>query len=286
MNGLVILLCRNTLAMTRQCLPTILAQTAPINILVVDNASTDGTGKWIGCQQTRYSNLFRMTHNPVTSVARCWNEALKWAWDRGHSEALVVNNDTELLPETYARLKAYLGSNKVGVVTGVEELETATYPGDVILPRPHPAYSCYMIAAWAHRRIPFDEGYGGGYFEDEAHHVELYRSGIWAGSINLGFVHHRSSTLKHADVAEQERIGQHYLRNKARFLAQYGCVPGTKAYERLFLPDRSPKHLPAQDSQHDPSEQRPAPVADRVGLAGNVARPQPEDQPDHHQDPK
>lgn len=243
MNGLIILLCRNTLTLSRRCLQTLLAQTAPVNILVVDNASTDGTGKYMGSLQ---ANIYRMTFPAVTSVARCWNEGLQWGWDRGHMEALVVNADTELLPNTYKLLKDYLDGagdyldgagyhHIIGMITAVGVAENPSYPENLTL-RPHPDYSCYMLAKWAHQRIPFNEQYDGAYLEDADHHVRMFRAGIWAGSINLGFKHYSSGTLKFADDQEANRINQHYRRNKARFLQQYGCVPGTKGYERLFLP--------------------------------------------------
>lgn len=233
MNGLIVLLCRNTLTLSSRCLETLLAQTARVNILVVDNASTDGTGKHMSAQQSQHPNLFRMTFQTVTSVARCWNEALQWGWDRGHGEALVVNADTELLPDTYKLLKDYIYAAEVGMVTAVGVADNPSYPTELAV-RPHPDYSCYMIARWAHQQIPFDEGYEGGYFEDADHHARMYRAGIWAGSINLGFKHYSSGTLKFANEHEANRINNHYRRNKARFLGQYGCVPGTKAYERLF----------------------------------------------------
>lgn len=286
MNGVAILLCRNALHLTKRSLATLLNQTQPIDILVIDNASTDGTVKYLIAQQTRYRNIYRMSFPQVQSVARCWNLGLGWAWERGHSRALVVNADTELLPETYARLGAYLGARPaIGMITAVGVAEDPRYP-ETILERPHPDYSCYMIAKWAHEWIPFDQQYEGAYFEDADHHVRLYRAGIWAGSINLGFLHVSSGTLKHADQDEVDRIHRHYGANKRRFMDRYGCVPGTKAYERLFLPDGSAKNLPAQDGQQNENQQVACATGQGVGLAGDVLAPEAEDQPDNHQDPE
>jgi hypothetical protein len=233
--GLIILLCRNSLVLSRRCLKSLLAQTADVDILIIDNGSSDGTGKWAASQQAQHPKVYRMSFSVVASVARCWNEALTWAWDRGFTEALVVNNDTELLTETYERLREYMRANRVGMITAVGVAKNPSYP-DEVMARLHPDYSCYMIAAWAHRLIPFDQEYEGGYFEDCDHHVRMFRAGIWAGSINLGFLHASSGTLQFAGAAESARIKSNYERNKARFLKQYGCVPGSQAYERLFLP--------------------------------------------------
>lgn len=287
MNGLIVLLCRNTLSLSLRCLYTLLRQSAPVDILIVDNASTDSTPAYMASQQARHANIYRFTYPEPVGVARAWNEALRWGWGRGYNEALVVNADTELLPETYERLAAYLWANKAGVVTGVEELESASYPGDEITPRPHPAYSCYMIARWAHRQVPFDELYDGAYFEDEDHHVRLFRAGIWAGSINLGFLHRRSSTLKHADEREQARISRHYQLNKQRFVAQYGCAPGTKAYERLFLPAHGKADVAGdaeQLQQPDNQQQNDHNRDDRLDRSGHgdVGLNQPQAHADNH----
>ncbi len=234
MKGLIVILCRNALSLSRKCLPTLLAQTVPVDILIIDNASTDGTGKYMAAQQAIHSNVYRMTWRSVESVAKCWNEALWWAWGRGH-EALVVNSDTELLPETYAALKAAMASKeRCGVMTGVGVPRPPQLPEGEFQHMAHPHYSCYMMANWAHRLVPFDERYEGAYFEDTASHVTLFRAGVYAGCINMEFLHHLSGTRKTADQTELDRVNRHYLLNKARFYKEFGAVPGTKGYEALF----------------------------------------------------
>jgi glycosyltransferase involved in cell wall biosynthesis len=230
---LIIQLCRNTLTYSKACLKTLLAQTVPVDILLVDNASSDGTTQWAASQQALHSNVLRVTYQEVESVACCWNRALDWAWKRGYDEALVVNSDTELLPCTYQRLDEYL--TKGGMITGISVDRPPVEPEQITLNN-HSDYSCFMIACWAHRQVPFDEGYAGAYFEDNDHHVRMHRAGIAANGTNLEFLHHRSTTLRLADKNERERITYHYDRNKLRFLNEYGCLPGTKGYAELFLP--------------------------------------------------
>ncbi len=69
-NGFIIMLCRNALDYSRSCLKTLLAQTVPVEILVIDNASIDGTAKYMASQQALHPNVFRMSFSQVTSVAR------------------------------------------------------------------------------------------------------------------------------------------------------------------------------------------------------------------------
>lgn len=238
--GMIILLCRNALTYSRKCLQTLIGQTYPCEILVVDNASSDGTARYMAAMQARTPGLFRMSFHQVTSVARCWNEALAWSWLRGHKEALVVNNDTELLPRTYEILLAHLQASTHGMVTavGVDGVEKKPAYPEEIVERYHPDYSCFMMTNWAHKHVPFDQYYDGGYLEDSKSHASLHRAGIRAVSINLGFLHHSSGTIKTADAAEQARINHHFTQNKERFYREFGCVPGTKGYEDLFTEDK------------------------------------------------
>jgi glycosyltransferase involved in cell wall biosynthesis len=230
--GLIIMLCRNGLAYSRQCLKTLQAQTTSVDILVVDNASSDGTARYMAAQQARDPHVYRMSFPQVKSVSWCWNRALEWAWAAGHKEALVCNYDIELLPATYETLVPLLYTCNQGLITAVGSDRPA--PPNGILLSPHPDYGCFLIARWAHEKVPFDEHYQGAYFEDNDHHIRLFRAGIGAHSINLGFRHHTSTTLRLADPQEQQRIRSHYDRNQKRFLAQYGCVPYSKTYNALF----------------------------------------------------
>jgi GT2 family glycosyltransferase len=146
----------------------------------------------------------------------------------------VVNNDTELLPQTYRTLLIARGS--CGLVTGVSVDRDPEPPAQVLSVSPHPDYSCFLITRETHRRVPFDERYVGAYFEDGDHHVRLHRAGIPAGSLPLEFRHRRSSTLRYASPQEKRRIEENFERNQQRFLRQYGCLPCAKvAYAQLFV---------------------------------------------------
>lgn len=234
MNSLVIVVCRNSLQLTRECLKTLLALDGEPDILAVDNASSDGTAAWLRGQQPRCDRLWIRSHGTVESLSTVWNDALRWAWDRGCNEALVVNNDTEFLPCTYERLLSGL-KDRVGMCTAVGVSTREQFVDGEWSVRNHPDFSCFMIAKWAWLEVGgFDEGYVGGYFEDANFHVRMHRLGIGAISCGLPFLHHSSGTIKNGDFVEKRRISENYANNKQRFIEQFGCVPGSKAYERLF----------------------------------------------------
>ena len=99
---MIIVLCRNNLALTQSCIRTLKAQTAQPEILAINNASTDGTAAWLKAERGFWNLSFREPR----SVAQCWNAGLSWAFSlQKGTEALVVNNDTELLLETYQLLR-------------------------------------------------------------------------------------------------------------------------------------------------------------------------------------
>lgn len=232
--GLIVLVCRNSLAFSKPCLKSVLAQSVPVDILIVNNASTDGTPDWIRHEQWNDRAIHAMHFSDVWSVAEVWNRALKWAWKEGHEEALIINNDTLLLPETYETLKREQG--QAGMVTCI----SVRTPEELIVPeffsrRPHPDFSCFMLARWAFEKVGgFDENCIGAYCEDCVFHVEAHRKGILCECISLPFLHHASGTLKNADLAERKRIAANAEHNREYFRRKYGVLPGTNGYERLF----------------------------------------------------
>ncbi len=233
--GLIILVCRNGLAYSRACLRTLLAQSVPVRVLLVDNASADGTAGWARSEQARDPRIGISSYREVASVARAWNDALRWAWEAGRTEALVVNNDVEIQPDTLRLLTEY--ETDAGMVTCVSRRpgESLEYTEGDWAEREHPDFSCYLMKRWAWEQVGgFDERCGGGFIEDNIFHVEAHRRGIRCVCIDLPFLHHASMTIKNADAAERRRIQKHAAENRDYFWRTYGCLPGTKGYERLF----------------------------------------------------
>ncbi len=241
-NGIAIITCRNGLTYTKACLKSLLEQDhQPLLILAVDNASTDGTPAWLKAQQHGNPNLMRITFAEVVSVAHMWNEALRAAWAMGFDEALVVNNDTELLPETHRELsKAKESHLGIGITTAIGR----TAKGDLVYGEPpplrdNPDFSCFLIRRFAWEAVDgFDEQYLRAYGEDCEMHVRLHRAGIRAVCTGLPFLHHLSGTLKSSsDKAEIQGIQRQADLNREHFYQKWGKRIGTKGYEELFTPE-------------------------------------------------
>lgn len=232
---MIVMTCRNNLELSKKCFASLLDQTHKPSVLVVDNASTDGTAQWLRSERVKVPFFYDSLREPI-SVSHMWNSALEWAWGQNFQEALVVNNDTELLPETWEFLRGALEASGAGMVTcvSVREREKLVMPESPVEMTPHPDYSCFMIAKWAHERVKFDENCLGAFYEDNVHHVEMHRAGIKALNVGVPFLHHGSMTMKTADKEERERIEGNAAGNREYFKLKFGCYPGTKAYERLF----------------------------------------------------
>ena len=237
--GLIILLCRNNIELSRDCLKSLRAQTAQCEILVIDNASTDGTKQWLRAER----GIRVMSYEEPVSVAQAWNDALRWGWSHDYDEALVINNDTWLLPETYETLSCWAAADD-GRTTGMVTCVSRRERSELVYEKPfnhspRPDFSAYLIQKWAWERIGgFDENCIGAFYEDNCAHAEMWLHGITAESISLPFLHHGSQTIKTADWEDRKRIMACADHNRQYFFDKYGRWPGTEGYDELFSRER------------------------------------------------
>jgi len=227
----VVLIARNNLALTKLAIKSVQAQDLPVEILVVDNHSNDGTAQWL-----RTKSLTVISAPEQWSLARCWNTALAALWRAGWSKALVCNNDIELRPDTVSQLNRHGG--KFVTAVSVNRPEQLVDESNVLHDwneREHPDFSCFMISRRVTDRVGwFDERYFPAYCEDSDYHVRMFRAGIRAVCVDIPFLHHGASTIKTAGAGETARIRRGADANRERFRLVYGCLPGSDAYQDLF----------------------------------------------------
>jgi glycosyltransferase involved in cell wall biosynthesis len=235
----ILCLARNNLALTRKAVASFLVQDVPVEVLLINNASTDGTASWMATLDKRVTQIHLREQQ---SVAAAWNYGLRWCFKAGAEHVLVVNNDTEIKPWTYRLLVEDGGGFVTAVgVSNREQFDEAPEPENK---RPHPDYSCYLIRKEVFDIVPFDEQYLLAFAEDAQHHVSMHRSGIAAYCIGVPFYHVGSATVKLADPEEVERICEQAERNRERFYAKYGVRIGTPEYDTLFTPETFGIDLP------------------------------------------
>lgn len=84
----------NRKALLAQCVAALLAQTAPCDVLLVDNASTDGTDAW--AKQLAQENprvLYRSTGANLGGAGG-FNAGMRWAVEAGYSHVWIMDDDT------------------------------------------------------------------------------------------------------------------------------------------------------------------------------------------------
>ena len=85
----IVIVTWNRLEMLKACLAAAKKNAAAADILVVDNASTDGTGEWLA-RQTGV-NVLSLPEN--TGGAGGFAAGMKWAYDRGYEWIWIMDDD-------------------------------------------------------------------------------------------------------------------------------------------------------------------------------------------------
>jgi GT2 family glycosyltransferase len=101
----VVVLNWNNAEDTLECLTSLRQSTSPLDVIVVDNGSTDGSAETIDASGLA-DTLIRTGANLGYSGGN--NIGLRHAIDRGNDFVCVLNNDTLAEPETFANLREHL----------------------------------------------------------------------------------------------------------------------------------------------------------------------------------
>ena len=90
----------NRLELLRQCVEALRAQTTACDILIVDNACTDGTDQWLASQpDLRYRNT-----GSNLGGAGGFNYGMRWAVEAGYAYVWVMDDDTLPMPDALQKL--------------------------------------------------------------------------------------------------------------------------------------------------------------------------------------
>ncbi|KKL48956.1 hypothetical protein LCGC14_2320320 [marine sediment metagenome] len=235
MTNWVLMVAHNLSHMTMKAVVSALRQDiGNVRVWLVNQGSTDGLAIK---GDALYPEVVTTHHYPpLTSLAAAWNLGLSNLLEGDGGKVLVVNNDVELIPETYRLLVKDGG----GFVTAVGVTPTLEKPfdaavGDLTKSRSHPDFSCFLIRRWVWERVgPFDERYLIAYCEDADMHVRMHRAKVNAKCIDIPFLHHAAATINSLPVWEREKVEHQADLNRALFKREYGCEVGSDAYYGLF----------------------------------------------------
>ena len=220
----VLIVTRNCLELTQKCVASVRAQDIWTEILIIDNASSDGTREWIVSEGL---HLGMFEHNAGVSAA--WNVGLTGAFTE-HDYCLVVNNDTELPPYFYHKLLTY----DLPFVTGTSVDDPSNHPEAWHQPAEYPDFSAFLIRRECWEKVGrFDERMKL-YASDCDYAVRAHRAGIRMMNAGVPFQHKRSSTLNSASAEERAAIQAQADEDRRVFKSIYGCFPWEPGYAKLF----------------------------------------------------
>lgn len=237
----------NALPMTQACLASLFLETKNINfeIIMIDNASTDGTSKWLAAQQTAHPNLklFRMDHN--IGFGPAVNIGLQ------HSKGkflVILNNDTLLAPSWLDNLLSVVEKDpSVGIVSPVtnyvgegpqidssaqnlsadpvaiaQHAKSVSERMDVFYEPNRLVFFCVLIRRELVDLIGYlDEGYEKGNFEDDDYCLRTRMAGYrLAIARNALVYHHGTATFKSNRISHNQWMEI----NRGRFYRKAGRI--------------------------------------------------------------
>ena len=85
--------------------------------IIIDNASTDYTQRWIA--EKMKGPRFLITQKENIGVARSWNLGIAKAFERGHDLAFVVNNDIVFAADTLDNLMEWYSGGQICSVVSI-----------------------------------------------------------------------------------------------------------------------------------------------------------------------
>lgn len=83
----------NRIELLKECLEALEKQNYPCDILVVDNASTDGTEEYIHAIKNKYTNLYYKNTGANIGGAGGFNFGMCWAVEAGYEYVWVMDDD-------------------------------------------------------------------------------------------------------------------------------------------------------------------------------------------------
>ena len=239
----IIVVTYNNLVFNRLCIESVLANTRAVGyeIIVIDNASTDGTVEYLRALSSRDRRL-RVTFNQENrGYAPAVNQGLALA----KGDALVLLNNDTIVPEQWlARLLRHLDDPSVGLVGAVtnrsgneaqidapystygEFLAFARRLGPARLGQSFDIRTATMFCAAMRRDVyervgGLDERFAVGMFEDDDYSMRVREAGYAVRCAEDTFVHHFGQA-SFGDLAARGEYGAVFHANRQKWEAKWG----------------------------------------------------------------
>lgn len=211
------------------------------DVLLIDQGSTDpDVRQWAEAQACITVKLWRHAP-PLPSLAATWNRALDYAWEIGHQDVMVWNNDIRVAPHMYRALREVAKLRDLWFTTPVNC--SGEDPAKWQSPCPDywdvtmggPDFSCFLISRECHDKYRFDERFQPAYHEDGDYHRRMWLGGDGGkiAGVTLPYLHYGSRTI-HRSNAAHTAFSPQFAACRARYEAKWGGAPHN---ERKIMPD-------------------------------------------------
>lgn len=213
-----------------------------------DQATSDALRAWVDRmgQGLPRPKILLWTYSPaLPSLSMVWNHALDALWELGATEALVVNNDVRIRPETYRMLSTVVDQTGALFVSAVGVREPQ-YEGSLkssaidlvgdLTRLGGPDFSCYLITKACHAQYRFDEAFVPAYHEDLDYHRRLMLDGNGDKifSVNLPYLHYASGTRKAMTPERQAAFDKQFQACRAYYVRKWGGLPNQETFVTPF----------------------------------------------------
>ena len=217
----------NQLHYTKICIESIEKFTPnDVQLIFVDNASTDGTGDFL----TGLNNTDVISNRENLGCAGAWNQGIATA--SGADWVVILNNDVIVSPGWIEGLQQAAKRWNLDIVSpGIREGEynydIETYASEYVKQmqttiRSGTAHGiCFMV----HRRVfdkigCFDENFRIGQFEDKDFFLRAARAGFRLGTVGCSFLHHFGSVTQ--DALRKTKVVKPYVtENRAYYIKKW-----------------------------------------------------------------
>lgn len=235
----------NKLEYTKICIESLLADQdrLPLEIIVVDNASSDGTSEYIKEMQNKISN----TRDKIIYIQNKSNRGVAPAWNQGvHASSGsilgVLNNDIIVTNGWLKSILWALETHKLNLIspfaaTGKLDYNLASRAKEFTKKNFNKIWNDYDFCAFVMPKSTFskigdfDEKFEVGGYEDTDYCYRLKAQGMKYGVSGAGFIHHFGSTT----LGDFKKTGdKHAPKNRDYFIQKWGEDPSAHVNDFTF----------------------------------------------------
>ena len=239
----VVVVTWNNAELSRRCVESVLEDSGwgNLEVIVVDNASSDSTPDWLGNLQEERPEIRMQRNRENLGFAAACNQGLELA--RGEYR-VILNNDTVVTPGWVRTLVGHLRRDPslglIGPVTNnignearvqtayssmsdmrVEARRRAALHAGRVFEIPVLAFFCVMIPGKIYREIGgLDEAFGMGFFEDDDYCQRVLQLGLRLVCAEDVFVHHELSAG--FDMIDQGQRKALFEANRSHYESKWG----------------------------------------------------------------